>query len=162
MDITKWLGKVMETAKKYRYALLVLLLGVSLMCWPSTEHKGEDSAPTEVTAPASPAFLEEKELEAILSRISGAGEVMVLLSYSSGEKTIYHQDESSGKTQTVILSDSNRKESAVVKQVIGPTYLGAIVLCSGADQPSVKLSIVEAVSKVTGLGSDHICVLKMK
>jgi stage III sporulation protein AG len=40
--------------------------------------------------------------------------------------------------------------------------MGAIVLCQGADVPSVRLAIVDAVSKVTGLVANQISVLKMK
>jgi hypothetical protein len=40
--------------------------------------------------------------------------------------------------------------------------MGAIVVCQGADSPSVKLAITQAVAKITGLGTDEICVLKMK
>jgi len=40
--------------------------------------------------------------------------------------------------------------------------MGAVIVCQGADDPQVRLSIVDAVSKVTGLGSDKISVLKMK
>jgi stage III sporulation protein AG len=36
------------------------------------------------------------------------------------------------------------------------------VVCQGADDPVVKLLIVDAVSKVTGLGADKISVMKMK
>ena len=36
-----------------------------------------------------------------------------------------------------------------------------VVLCQGADAPSVKLAIVEAVRCVTGLGADQISVQKM-
>ena len=43
-----------------------------------------------------------------------------------------------------------------------PVYKGAVVVCEGADHASVKLNIVQAVSSLTGLGSDKITVLKMK
>jgi stage III sporulation protein AG len=40
--------------------------------------------------------------------------------------------------------------------------MGAIVVCQGGDQPTVRLAILDAVSKVTGLGADKISILKMK
>ena len=49
-----------------------------------------------------------------------------------------------------------------VQQVLPESYRGAIVVCQGADSPAVKLAIVEAVSRATGLGADSISVLKMK
>jgi stage III sporulation protein AG len=62
----------------------------------------------------------------------------------------------------VIITDGNRNQKPVISQVIPAKYLGAVIICQGADQPTVRLAIVEAVSKLTGLGTDRVCVLKMK
>ena len=105
----------------------------------------------------------------MLSKVHGAGNVEVMLNVSQGEKTIYQVDEdlsegdssSSSQTQTVILSDSQRNEYGLVQQINPPTYLGAIVLCQGADDPVVKLALVDAVSKITGLNANQISILKM-
>ena len=61
----------------------------------------------------------------------------------------------------MIITDYNRNESALVERVDPPQYLGAIVICQGADSAAVRLAVVEAVSKYTGLGADQIAVLKM-
>ena len=50
----------------------------------------------------------------------------------------------------------------MVRQILSPEYLGAVVVCQGANDVQVRLAVVEAVSKVTGLGADKISVLKMK
>ena len=39
---------------------------------------------------------------------------------------------------------------------------GALVVCDGADSASVRLAIIQAVSSLTGLGSNKIAVVKMK
>ena len=49
-----------------------------------------------------------------------------------------------------------------MRQVNPPTYLGAIIICEGADDANIRLAVVDAVSKVTGLGANRISVLKMK
>ena len=61
-----------------------------------------------------------------------------------------------------MISGSDRGQEGLIKQVNAPTYRGAIVVCQGADDPVVKLSITEAVSRATGLGVDKISVIKMK
>ena len=66
------------------------------------------------------------------------------------------------RSNTVTITDSERSQSGLVKQVNPPTYLGAVVICQGADDPEVRLSVVNAVSKATGLGANKISVLKMK
>ena len=98
-----------------------------------------------------------------------AGKVRVLLTESIGEEIIYQTDINSNtstnlndtSSDTVIVSDAERSESGLVRQVNPPVYLGAIIICEGADNPVVRLGIVEAVSTVTGLGADRISVLKM-
>ena len=39
---------------------------------------------------------------------------------------------------------------------------GAVVVCSGADDARVRLTVTNAVAGYTGLGSDKITVMKMK
>jgi len=39
---------------------------------------------------------------------------------------------------------------------------GALVVCDGAERASVRLAVTQAVSSLTGLGSNKIAVVKMK
>ena len=50
----------------------------------------------------------------------------------------------------------------VVTKTKSAPYLGAVVVCDGADSATVRLRIMQAVSALTGLGSDKISVIKMK
>ncbi len=152
MDILK---KVTDLVSKYRWALLILLLGVVLMLIPSAET-GED-------LPASTEAVVQKDetaeqLAAILSQIKGVGKVQLLLTVETGQSTVFQTD----GEKTVIVTDGNRTQSGLVQRVESPEYRGAVVVCQGADSPAVRLSIVEAVSSITGLNTDRISVLKMK
>lgn len=112
----------------------------------------------------------EERLAEILSQVAGAGKVQVLLTEATGAQTFYQENRDSTegnqnkstRTDTVILSDSSRGQTGLVSQINPPTYLGAIVLCQGADQSAVRLAITEAVANATGLGYHKISVLKMK
>ena len=66
------------------------------------------------------------------------------------------------KTDTVTVTDAQRNESGLIRQVNPPVYKGAVIVCQGADNAAVRLAIVDAVGKATGLGADKISVLKMK
>lgn len=167
MDRVMIADKAKELFGKYKYVLLVLALGIFLMSIPDRDDPpAVQAAPTQQAVPES----REEELEEILGQISGVGKVRVLLTEASGAETIYQTDEDhstssdSGRTeqQTVIITDSDRTERGLVRTVTPPVYLGAIVVCQGGDSPTVRLSIVEAVSNVTGISSDRITVLKMK
>lgn len=155
--------------KKYRYVAIVLIVGIILMLWPVSSKK-EEVVYREEVAGSQQEDTTTEMLEAILSQIKGAGKVKVLLTYSAGERTVYHVNEKSTSTEdsqsrdleTALVTDGNRKEEALVSQVLPPEYLGAVVVCQGAGDPSVRLAISEAVSRATGLGSDKISVLIMK
>ena len=149
---------------KYKYPILVVLVGLGLMLLPPAKAQ---PLPTEPAA-VEPSL--EERLEALLSRIDGAGRVSVLLTQKEGPQTLYQTDSQldsadSGTRRTddtVLIEDENRTESGLIRQTLGPVYRGAVVLCEGADDPGVKLAIVEAVRCVTGLGADQISVQKMK
>ena len=94
---------------------------------------------------------------------------MVFLSQASGEEILYQTDEkhrvssedSDEEINTVTVSGADRGEDGLIRQVNPPTYMGAIIVCQGAENSAVRLAIVEAVSRATGLGADKISVLKM-
>ena len=161
MERLKILDPVMELLRKYRYVAIVLLAGIILMCLPEKNNRTERE--TTVTSAAETADT-ARELEQILSQVKGAGEVRVLLTSSQGEKTIYQTDRSGDGTNidTVLITDADRAQQGLIRQVDPPVYLGAVIVCQGGDDPAVRLAIVEAVSDATGLGADRITVLKMK
>lgn len=154
--------KITKLFTKYRFALLILAVGLVLMALP--EKEGTVSADS--TQSTEEALTLAQELEQILSQIEGAGKVRVLLTTAEGERTQYQTDSNisgdSSRQDTVIITDSDRKEEGLITQVDPPVYQGAIIVCQGADRGAVRLAIVEAVSRVTGLGADRISVLKMK
>ena len=94
----------------------------------------------------------------------------VLLTEAAGEEVLYQTDEDIDQSdqsrdvrrETVLVTDAQRSQNGLVRQVNPPQYQGAVILCQGAGSPSVKLSVVEAVSDATGLTYDRITVLKMK
>lgn len=155
--------------KKYRYVFLILLIGLCLMAIPS-----KDTVSTQEKQPATEETVREptvsEELAQILSQVDGAGDVKVLLTVEAGEETLYQTDEDTSVTSesnttqisTVTVTSAQKDEHGLVRQTNPPTYKGAIIVCQGADDPQIQLAIVNAVSKVTGLGADRISVLKMK
>ena len=147
--------RINEWVRKYRYVLLVILAGLALMLLPTGSGKETVSA-----APQAQEESLEQRLEQILSRIQGAGKVAVMLTEASGPEVIYQTD-GDGK-DTVLVTDAARNEQGLVRSREPPVYMGAIVVCSGADSAAVRLAVAEAVAKVTGLGMDRITVLKME
>lgn len=161
MDMTVLRQKATEWIGKYKFVILILLVGIGLMLIP--DGKNEEKSSETVAQPSVPTQNITEELEEILTNIQGAGRVQVMLTVKSGEQTVYQTDiPSSDRQDTVIITDEDRAQNGLVQQVLSPVYRGAIVVCQGADSASVCLAIKEAVSKVTGLDASQISVLKMK
>lgn len=169
MELTGILKKIPEYIKKYRYVVLVLAIGLILMAIPE-KSSASDSNSNVIASTTNNETSVSDQLRSVLSKIEGAGNIEVMLTVSAGEEIIYQTDQdisvsgesNSTRSDTVTLTDADRNQVGLIKQVNPPSYMGAIIVCQGADSPTVKLAIVEAVSKITGLSSDRICVLKMK
>jgi stage III sporulation protein AG len=151
------LKDILPLIKKYRYAALILAFGLVLMLLPVGADKKEPAQAVPAATEPSLAL----QMEVLLSQIQGVGKVSVMLTPASGEETLY-QTNGSEETDTVIVSDSQRNEMGLIRQINPPRYMGAVVICQGGDLPGVRLAVVDAVSKLTGLGADRISVLKMK
>lgn len=169
MDFVGLKKRISDGIAKYKYAWIVLLVGIVLMMIPGKSGESTVAQETEPAQVRTEDSIEEK-LEDILCHVKGAGKVQVMLTVSQGERTLYQTDSSYSqgetstdtRTQTILITDSQRNETGLVHQKNPPIYQGAIVLTQGADDPVVKLAIVDAVSNVTGLGADKISVLKMQ
>ena len=159
-------GELKEFLKKNRCVLLVLLCGLVLLCWPQRKQQTQQDIPQQTGQTESL----EQRLEKILSQVSGAGTVRVLLTQAESGETIYQTDDtestqengSSLRRETVLVTDGSRQQAGLVRQTQAPVYRGAVVVCQGGDTAPVRLAIVEAVAGVTGLPSNRITVLKMK
>ena len=167
MEIKMLKEKIPSVFKKYKYVLIILIIGLVLMLIP--DFKTTDTKPPASTTSTPVPSLEDR-LAAILSSVSGAGKVKVMLTVLEGEETFYqtdadisrNNDSESSKTNTVTITDAQRNETGLIKQVNPAVYRGAIIVCQGGDNPVVQLAIVDATSKITGLGANQISVLKMK
>jgi hypothetical protein len=122
--------------------------------------KGPEAAQTEETADT------QARLEQLLSSMDGVGRVELMLTTSGSEEIFYQTDTRvSGDTReetTVFSSTQSTQKTPVVTKTKSAPYLGAVVVCDGADSAAVRLRIMQAVSALTGLGSDKISVIKMK
>ena len=168
MDWVNVKSKAGSWFKKYRYVVLIVAIGLVLISLPTKSKQVTSETVTTESVYISDAADDEKRLEQILSRITGVGEVNVMLTLACSQQTIYQTDtdsSDSGNTQrkdTVTVTDRERANTGLITRIDAPKYLGAVIVCKGGNDPGVQLAIVDAVSKALGLNSNEISVLKMK
>ncbi len=167
MDIKKLSLDFRSIIKKFKFPILIVAVGLLLMAMPSpkTENKPQEQKQSETMQNTF-----DENLARLLSQVQGAGNVKVLLTTAEGEETVYqtdvdqnkNNDSENNRSDTVTLTKSDREQQGLIRQIKAPIYRGAIIVCQGADSADVRLALVDAVSKITGLRSDQISVLKMK
>lgn len=168
MKLQQRFRNILAKAGTYKYTALILLLGIGLMLMPQGEKRTVEQEAEPQQQPAAESL--EERLEIILRQMDGVGEVDVLLTletgmayeYQTDDRVHTQQEESEVQKETVLVGSGSGKDQPVTVKTTYPTYQGALVLCQGADRAAVRLDIVNAVSDLTGLGSDKISVIKMK
>ena len=164
---------------KYKFVALVALAGAVLLLWPGGDGKTAERASPQAAALVEAELQQEmvqslskQEMEDILGRIQGVGEVQVLLTVESdGERQLAQDSELSysgstaapedySRSSQTVLVDDGSAEAPVVTRTVYPTYRGALVVCQGGDRADVKLAVTEAVAALTGLSADRITVAK--
>lgn len=164
--------RILPTMQKYRYAFVILLAGLIMLCVgaPRDEPIASEREPAAESDSFDLAAF-QNNLQEKLSLIEGAGKVQLLLSLEGTEEIVYASntrqtstgaDNASYESNLTVLSDGSYGEQPVRVKSVCPTFRGAVVLCEGGDQTTVRLAVTEAVSTACGLGTDKISVLKMQ
>lgn len=160
--------RLKESMGRYRLVWLVILAGLILLLLPTGGKEGEAQEETEPAQSAFDLAATEARLSQALSKIHGAGEVTVVLTVANGPRQILAEDvdrdtaNGQEKTQTVVLSRGSGNEETITVQEVYPRYQGALLVCPGGDDPSVRLQLTQAMSALTGLGADKISISKGK
>lgn len=123
----------------------------------------------------------EEQLSEILSKISGAGKVSVMITYNSGKELVTQKDksrvdkvtdekdtdggtrvinESSIDDKTVMVSQQGGSSQPIVVKEINPEIKGVVVVAEGAKNSKVKLKISKAVQTVLDVPAYRVTVLE--
>lgn len=164
-------GEQLKRCSKYKYVVLVMCVGAIMLMLPAGREA--DVVPGHVAENMGDVFdllVIEEKLERVLSRVDGAGEVSVILALQGSSRQVLAQNTTSSQgngtsqeeKEVVTVGQGTGVSVPVTLQEIYPVYQGALVVCGGADNPTVKLQMTQAVSALTGLGADKISVCKAK
>ncbi|MDR3207410.1 MAG: stage III sporulation protein AG [Oscillospiraceae bacterium] len=181
MDLKELSRKTARLFDRYKYALIVVAVGIVLLVWPSGAGAAETpAAPTGLAAAETGFSVTELEtrLSEALSEAQGVGRTRVLLTLKTDMEVLLSKDEresqrrdmEDGELRTydyeteskTVMSGASGGSAPVVVGRVYPEFKGALVVCEGAGDAAVRLRVVEAVAAVTGLGADKITVVAMK
>lgn len=165
--------ELLKSASKYKLQLAAVAAAVCLLaasCFlPSGKTKKAESG-TDFSARDYINSL-EKELEALLATLDGAGKVRVMITLENASENRYatqlneKSSVNSGGERTeeyVVIKKGASNEECVVISVSEPRVRGVAVTASGADDANVKKAITETVCAVFDISSADVSVEKMK
>lgn len=153
--------------RQYKLVLVLAVVGLVLVAWPTqrTATSGPDTQGQKAEEESFSVEELEQRLAQAISRIQGAGDATVLLSLDKGVERVLAEDrveeqgeKESSQEQTTVICDGEDGEEVVLLTQYYPSFRGALVVCPGGDDPQVQLAITQAVSALTGLGSDRITI----
>jgi len=152
-----WAGRLSH----YRGVLIVLILGVVLLMLPTGGEVQTEKTVSQTETFELEAF--EEKLGSVLSDIRGAGKVRVVLTLDSGSRRVLAQDREQdsgggGSATTVTVGKGSGTQDVVPLQTLSPRFRGALVVCPGGGEASVRLALTRAVSALTDLRADQISI----
>ena len=161
------MGKVRwsELWKKYKFVLMVVLVGIILMLLPvSSQTKETEENKSQIPQESFDLAAMEQRMEEVLGKIDGVGKLRLMLTLQSGTRLTLaedtQRDQDRTQRETVTLNRGSGNQEIVITNRFYPVYQGAVVVCQGADSSAVRLAITETVQALTGLPSDRIRVAK--
>lgn len=183
-------GLLNKLAENENYRKIIIgagLLGIALIFLSGFLKGGGTSEPN--AASSKPAYSAEEyearlesELRGLIMKIRGVGDASVMVTLEQTEQSVYAkqeknsgqttEDKSSGtarnekdnsnETSYIIVRDADGSEKAVAVTEIQPLVKGVVVVCDGADDPTVQQNVVDAVTTALDITSVRVCVIRAK
>ena len=171
--------------------VLLIVLGNSLFSGRQNDQKNQlalvqENQETVPTVQADRQNIEtqlEKRLEAIFSKVSGAGEVDVMVRTKSSAEQIIAQDTKSEANNTdemategdqrvidsqvvestaVILEQADGSSQPLIIKELEPEIEGVVIVAQGGDNIAVKDALSKAAQALLNVPAHKVEVLKMK
>lgn len=158
--------------------LIPLLIGILLVviAVPIPDRK-EEKAASEKNIPIENTYIHslEQQLEQVLSKVQGVGNVSVMITISSSAEKIVEKDEETSvqssldeqgsssttdRRETSVYTGISGEESPYVVKEISPQIAGVIVVAEGGDNAIVIEQITDAVQALFGIEPHKIKVMK--
>lgn len=172
----------LNAKKKTQYLAVLLVVAIILAIYFSsldtggakiTDDKAEAGAPAETIS--SDTEMEDR-LKRVLSKVDGVGDVDVIINYESTAERVpaFSEDRQVSKSDSQDTSSETTSEKSDIATVQGngasealivkenqPEVRGVIVVAQGAEDISVRMNLLNAVTTLLNVSADKVEILKM-
>ena len=107
----------------------------------------------------------EHKICSVVESIEGCGKATVAISYSSNEEHVYAYETVTTTSNGVTKQTSSIvtvKGEPLVTKTLPPTILGVVVVAKGADNPVIRLKIIEVVVTLLDVQQKDVQVFTYK
>lgn len=160
LNIKKILKKYGNTKSLY----IIIIIGVVFMLVSSGKEPKSDAK-----APVYASYSDEMRLREILSKIDGAGNVWVMVTYYGTstydvayEKKQTQSERNSETTKSEEASAITKSGEPLVKGEIYPKAKGVVIIAEGAGDSTVKKALTDAATAALDVAACRVCVLEGK
>ncbi|MBR2499521.1 MAG: hypothetical protein IKL09_04240 [Clostridia bacterium] len=165
IKLKEYYEKIMNT----KSLAVILIIGVALLMLPGFSKDNTESKTKQEYFKFDIYKYEsdlEKKLSNMLSKINGAGETSVMITFSDYGSNIYSQEEQSEKSETnqkgvskpVLKDSSSGGEEPILIKTELPKIAGVLIVSEGASDAKVRECIKEAVKAVLDVSVKNISV----
>lgn len=155
-------------------SIAVLIMLLLLLSEFFVDNKNENVSKENVEVYSSQ-YIEktEKDLEALLENISGAGDVKVMITLENCYENVFakgYSEKTDNKTDSqkseseeeyIIIKNGSNNEECLVVKVYEPTVKGVAVIAQGAGNAQVKNAITQTVCALFDISTAKVSVEKM-
>ena len=174
-DILNNLKKIKIGKKNIVLIIIAVLIMLLLFLSELLTENNAETVSKENTELYSSQYIEktEKELEALLENISGAGEVKVMITLENCYENVFAKgyvekndiktdsQKSESEEEYIIVKNGSNNEECLVVKVYEPTVKGVAVIAQGAGNTQVKNAITQTVCALFDISTAKVSVEKM-
>ena len=174
-DLLENFKKLKIGKKNITLIVVAILIFLILLFSELSGGNKSETVPKENTEIYSYQYIEktEKELEALLENISGAGDVRVMVTLENCYENVFakgYSEKIDNKTDSqkneseeeyIIIKNGSNNEECLVVKVYEPTVKGVAVIAQGAGNTQVKNAITQTVCALFDISTAKVSVEKM-
>ena len=136
-EMLKKLKSLKNDKNFIRFIYIIGIVGIAFIFFSNDEETISSASSVSEYRQA-----EETRIKQMVESIEGVGTAKVMLTMENSAEQIYNQDNK-------------------VKE-IEPIVRGALIVCSGGNNPEVREIVLESVTKALNITTDKVCITKLK